>query len=85
MRDYALIIDRSGSMAGGRWRDAQAAVEKIAPKVVEADSDGVTMYFFSNTHSVHHNVRTADEVKQLFAREKPGGTTDLGEQLLIVY
>ena len=53
-------------------------VEKIAPKVVEADPDGVTLYFFSNTHITYPSVRTADQVRQLFAKEKPGGTTDLG-------
>ena len=56
-------------------------MEKIAPKVVEADPDGVTIYFFSNTHSFYKDIRTAQQVKDLFTHEKPGGTTDLSTSL----
>jgi hypothetical protein len=30
-RNYILVVDKSGSMAGGRWREAKNAVAKIAP------------------------------------------------------
>lgn len=90
IRDYVLIIDKSGSMAGSRWRDAKAAVEQIAPKVrhfpaipkvltytqvVEADPDGVTMYFFNDKFVKYENVRTTADVKRIFDTERPGGTT----------
>ena len=41
-------------MAGGRWRDAREAVKQIAPKVVEADPDGVTLFFFSDGKPVKY-------------------------------
>jgi len=78
IRDYVLIIDKSGSMAGSRWKEARDAVKQIAPKVVEADPDGVTLYFFSDGKPAkYENVQTSQQVNDCFERVKPGGSTDL--------
>lgn len=46
-RDYILIMDMSGSMAGSRWRMAKEATMKIAPFACQADPDGITLYLFN--------------------------------------
>ena len=47
-RDYILIVDKSGSMAGGNWREAEKAVSALAPNITNCDPDGITLYFFSS-------------------------------------
>eukprot|EP01133_Synstelium_polycarpum_P005242 gene5242-6065_t len=79
-RDYTLIIDKSGSMAGSLWTQASHAVSKIAPFACQADPDGITVYFFSSPSAQHpryDNIRDANMVMGLFQREKASGTTDL--------
>ncbi|GAM24788.1 hypothetical protein SAMD00019534_079630, partial [Acytostelium subglobosum LB1] len=79
-RDYTLIIDKSGSMAGSLWTQAAVAVSKIAPFACQADADGITVYFFSSPsprHPKYENVRDANTVNGLFQRERASGTTDL--------
>jgi len=47
--DYSIIIDKSGSMKdNNRWKDAEAAVQLLAPLVTSQDSDGITLYFFES-------------------------------------
>ncbi|EGC32485.1 hypothetical protein DICPUDRAFT_98865 [Dictyostelium purpureum] len=79
-RDYTLIIDKSGSMAGPLWKQAEGAVAKIAPFACGADPDGISLYFFSSPsprHPKYDNIRDGNMVMGLFARERPNGTTDL--------
>eukprot|EP01088_Endostelium_zonatum_P017482 TRINITY_DN517_c0_g1_i2.p1 TRINITY_DN517_c0_g1~~TRINITY_DN517_c0_g1_i2.p1 ORF type:complete len:481 (-),score=174.29 TRINITY_DN517_c0_g1_i2:43-1485(-) len=78
-RDYVLIIDKSGSMAGSLWRQAHEAVSSLTPHVCRADPDGITIYFFSggNHFPKYDNVKSPEIVEDLFRREKPGGTTNL--------
>ena len=47
-RDYILVVDKSGSMAGSNWREAEKAVAALAPNIVRCDPDGITLYFFSS-------------------------------------
>eukprot|EP01106_Pelomyxa_sp_JSP_P004458 TRINITY_DN1692_c1_g1_i1.p1 TRINITY_DN1692_c1_g1~~TRINITY_DN1692_c1_g1_i1.p1 ORF type:complete len:179 (-),score=59.31 TRINITY_DN1692_c1_g1_i1:69-605(-) len=60
-----------------RWESAREAVELLAPAVCKADPDGVTVWFFSDQHSVERNVRDERRVRSLFNQYRPGGTTDL--------
>lgn len=92
-RDYILIMDQSGSMAGARWEQAKAAVMQIAPFACQADPDGITLYLFHCTSAlpplvflanvfiasftVYRNIRVADQVRGIFERERPMGTTNL--------
>ncbi len=41
VRDYVLFIDKSGSMAGGRWQEARKAIESLAPQLAK-----VFFFFF---------------------------------------
>jgi hypothetical protein len=47
--DYSIIVDKSGSMSGQRWKDAEAAIKLLAPVVTSQDSNGITLYFFENS------------------------------------
>jgi len=79
-RDYTLIIDKSGSMAGSLWKQARQAVSLLAPFVCKADPDGITIYFFSSpgVHPRINQITSAQQVESLFNRYSPGGSTDLG-------
>eukprot|EP00696_Hemimastix_kukwesjijk_P018473 gnl/Hemi2/7368_TR2509_c0_g1_i1.p1 gnl/Hemi2/7368_TR2509_c0_g1~~gnl/Hemi2/7368_TR2509_c0_g1_i1.p1 ORF type:complete len:303 (-),score=59.72 gnl/Hemi2/7368_TR2509_c0_g1_i1:88-996(-) len=86
-RDYTLIVDKSGSMAGGgRWNQAKDAVGFLAPHITKNDQDGVTVIFFSSKpFKKYVNVKEKTQVIQLFMNENPGGGTDLAgvlEQVL---
>jgi len=78
-RDYILIVDKSGSMAGSRWNEAKLAVSMIAPSACQADPDGITLYFFSSPGQTkkYTNIKTAQQVVSSFERERPSGNTDL--------
>jgi len=45
--DYTIIVDKSGSMNSKRWKEAEKAVELLAPVVTAQDSNGISLYFFS--------------------------------------
>ena len=72
-RDYTIIVDKSGSMDGKRWREAEEAVKLIAPRVCQFDADGISLYFFSNHFSKFENVKTAEDVMKLFKQNRPDG------------
>lgn len=76
-RDYVLIIDRSGSMAGRNWAQAEEAVTRIAPYICRFDPDGVDLYFFDNEYVHTANVKQSEEVTSLFQRYRPRGSTNL--------
>jgi len=82
-RDYYLIVDKSGSMAGSRWKEAHEAVHVLAPQVCKADPDGICIIFFSGGHHFpkHKNVKDPRHIERLFDHEKPGGTTNLAGAL----
>eukprot|EP00727_Mastigamoeba_balamuthi_P003762 m51a1_g13383 hypothetical protein (337) ;mRNA; f:948-2342 len=76
-RDYVILVDNSGSMAGSNWREAAKALSRLAPYACRADPDGITLYFFSDSHSRHDNVRTAQDVEALFRRVQPDAGTNM--------
>lgn len=80
-RDYTIIVDKSGSMEGERWRQAEEAVKIIAPRVCEIDADGISLYFFSSRFEKFENVKTGEEVTRHFANNAPSGGTALAEVL----
>ena len=82
-RDYTLIIDKSGSMSTTelengrtRWEILQESTFALASKCEHFDHDGITVYVFSNTFQRYDHVTSA-KVKQIFADNQPGGTTNL--------
>ena len=76
-RDYVLLIDRSGSMSGPRWSEAEAAVRHLAPYVCKFDPDGITLYFFDHEFIKVEGVKSAQDVTTLFHTHKPRGSTNL--------
>lgn len=70
-------MDMSGSMSGKKWEQAKAATMKIAPFACQADPDGITLYLFNGRFSKYQNLRDGEQVRQIFSREKPSGTTNL--------
>jgi len=84
-RDYILVIDRSGSMAGSRWRDAEAAVATLSRGICEFDPDGVTVIFFASDTRKFNNIAQADQIQQLFKQNVPGGSTKLADALDVAF
>jgi len=81
-RDYVLIVDRSGSMGSPfgnstLWKQAEDAVLYLAPKVCDADPDGITLYFFNSHFSKYENVSSPKRVRDLFSQCEPSGGTNL--------
>lgn len=81
-KDFTIIVDRSGSMStsdtkGGksRWKTCEESVENMARKLTDLDSDGITVYEFSNHHTRYDNT-TADKVEAIFKKD-PAGSTNL--------
>jgi|UniRef100_A0A7S4FEE0 hypothetical protein len=88
--NYIVIVDRSSSMRSGiwdgtkmatRWDEAREALKVIAPAVTEADPDGVTVYFFSDSYTRFASQKTAAECEGLFESYSPQGGTELHEVL----
>lgn len=85
IRDYILIIDRSGSMAGSNWSQARGAVEAIAPYTVQFDPDGVTLLFFSGGYNKIENVKSTQQVRAAFDEHSPSGGTNLSLALDVAF
>lgn len=86
-RDYTLLIDKSGSMGtedmpGGRsrWLSAQESTMAISREINKLDPDGITVVPFSADHKRYDNV-TPDKVQQVFAENRPAGSTNLAGAL----
>jgi len=76
-RDYIIILDKSGSMDGEKWEEAQRALSKLAPFVCKADPDGITLYVFSSSFQKFSNIQNEKDVTKIFKKTKPGGSTAL--------
>lgn len=80
--DTIFLIDDSGSMAGGRWRETADALETITPICTAHDSDGIDIYFLNHADSAfHHNVSSSATVREIFSTVRPGGGTPTGQRL----
>lgn len=77
LRDYdtVILVDDSGSMAGGLWNMASKALAQLARRAVYYDKDGIDIHFFNATEKNRENVQSAREVVQLFQQVRPNGTT----------
>jgi uncharacterized protein with von Willebrand factor type A (vWA) domain len=53
----------------------------LAPHVCKADPDGITLYLFESSYRKFENIRTAQEVNDIFRRYRPGGGTNLTDVL----
>lgn len=80
-RDYIILADRSGSMFGSNWQEAEEAVKILAPACCAADPDGITLIFFDDEVVKFDNIKSPDQVRELFSTHKPRGGTDLARGL----
>jgi len=78
--DTVFLIDDSGSMAGGLWRQTAEALMTIAPICTAHDEDGIDIYFINNPGK-YKNVRSASRVQEIFETVRPGGATNIGQRL----
>ena len=95
-RDYIIIVDKSSSMTRSRttntnkvvtrWEEANEIVAYLADEVCKCDTDGITLYFFSEVNAKikipflrYENVTSAKRVMDLFAdpANEPHSGTDM--------
>lgn len=84
--DTIFLIDDSGSMAGGSWRQVKEALRQITPICTAHDSDGVDVYFLNAKNHQHHaggwtNIRDNNQVESLFNTVRPSGGTPTGTRI----
>lgn len=87
-RNYALVLDHSGSMGGrvsaqdgrSRWKAAEESTMALARKCAEFDPDGIDVLPFSTSFKHYPNV-TPDKVEQVFKEREPNGSTGLAAVL----
>jgi hypothetical protein len=83
LRDYTLIVDKSGSMATAdqtgnrtRWTVMQESAFALASHCEAIDPDGITLYLFAGRFKRYDRV-TAARVTRIFQENAPAGSTDL--------
>lgn len=80
-RDYCCVVDRSGSMSGKSWKEAEEAIKLLAPQICQFDPDGISLIFFDHDVVKHDNIKSAGQVMELFNQNQPRGSTDLAKAL----
>lgn len=78
--DTIFLIDDSGSMAGGLWRQTAEAIKAIAPICTEHDADGIDIHFLNHGDS-YCNITSASAIQEVFEKVRPGGATPIGRRL----
>lgn len=85
--DIEFLLDKSGSMVeadcpGGksRWNYAQETTLALATLAQQHDPDGITVVPFAGNFKVYESV-TAAKVKEVFAENSPGGSTETAKVL----
>lgn len=80
--DTILLIDDSGSMAGGSWREVATVLETIAPICTVWDADGIDIHFLNKPDNKEFgNVTSAAAVQRIFREVEPHGATPIGRRL----
>lgn len=87
--DTIFIVDDSTSMlTGNRWKEAENAIAAIAPICTQYDQDGIDVYFLNHRRQGaekvkggYMNIRTADDVREIFGSVYPNGPTPFGRRL----
>lgn len=75
-----FVIDDSGSMSGGRWKQVRAALAEIGVEAMQYDADGVEMCFLNSP--VHREfLKTQAEVFGVYDQVRPEGFTPTGARL----
>ncbi len=86
--DFIFVTDKSGSMGEedcpgnkSRWTYVQETAIQFARDLAKIDSDGLGMVFFSGSSIVKEDGVGVDRIKEMFANNRPGGSTPLAEAL----
>jgi Mg-chelatase subunit ChlD len=86
--DFIVMIDKSGSMGetdmpGGRsrWDYMQETATAFCRDIEKIDSDGLGFVLFSGTSIVTEDGVNVSKIKQVFATNRPSGSTPLAEAL----
>jgi len=86
--DFIVVIDKSGSMGetdmpGGRsrWEYMQETATAFCRDIEKIDSDGLGLVLFSGTSIVKEDGVNVAKIKDVFAANRPGGSTPLAEAL----
>ena len=76
LRDYNTIflVDDSSSMAAEHWVTAKQALLDMAETAARYEDDGVSVYFV-NSKRIGREIKTADDVEDLFGGLNPKGAT----------
>ncbi|TIB38804.1 hypothetical protein E3P86_01436 [Wallemia ichthyophaga] len=78
--DTCFLIDDSGSMAGGLWKQALSALAGLLEIATKYDPDGVDVLFLNNP-AVANNVTNVNTLHNLFHSVQPSGSTPTGTRL----
>jgi uncharacterized protein with von Willebrand factor type A (vWA) domain len=80
--DTVFLIDDSGSMAGGSWRETAKALETITPICTQRDADGIDVYFLNKADEKRYkSIITAGSFMEIFQDVEPCGSTPTGQRL----
>jgi hypothetical protein len=58
------------TMSQQRWDNAKETVAILAPLACKCDSDGITLYFFSDSYIKYPNIQSSETVEILFGMEE---------------
>jgi hypothetical protein len=92
MRNYVLVVDRSGSMGdsvnrtstASKWEAVHEYVTAFVRECAKLDPDGIDFYLFNNKYVRFENV-TTDVVNDIFQKNAPMGGTDFVPVLTEVF
>ena len=86
--DFVVVVDKSGSMGEpdmpgnkSRWAYMQETAVAFARDIAAIDSDGIGLVLFSGASIISQDGVGVDKVKELFAANRPSGSTPLAEAL----
>lgn len=86
--DFIVVVDKSGSMGetdmvGGksRWAYMQETAVSFTRDLSALDSDGLGLVLFSGSSIVSEDGVNVDRVKEIFANNRPSGSTPLAQAL----
>jgi Mg-chelatase subunit ChlD len=87
--DFVVVIDKSGSMgepnkpgsSATRWEAVQESAMTFVRDIEKLDSDGLGLVLFSGSSIVSKDGVTSDNIRDVFASNRPSGSTPLAEAL----
>lgn len=81
--DFVVVVDKSGSMGEedmnnrSRWDYMQETAVAFTRDICKLDSDGIGVVLFSGSGIVAEDNCDVSKVKDIFATNRPGGSTPL--------